>query len=480
MTMIRSICLSFLVGAILLSSAPALSYELTGARWNTIAYPNGVPWCPREDTASDANSTGKRQQFLSELQNAMNRWGGNVLECSSYFPTQTTCSGTPNPNSDEPWIYWESNWGSVPGVGSSTIGITLSWMSGGWFAGGKVMLNDRDYYWDTDGSQTDVGSIATHEFGHFVGMDHYDEYSSQKREQCYYNAQYPSVMCASHTGGVVRQLTADDIQGVCSLYPNNGAIGSPCDSNSDCNGGICHPDGYCTEACTNSSQCPTGYDCSGGQCVRESAGTSCPPCGDLPCTSSSTCVGAGSFQFCTNVCSSASNCPLGFYCASAQGGTSICFPAANSCDESGPGPGENCGSNGTCGLGNVCLSSGASSLCYRVCQDVGDCPSGESCVSTGQTGLRYCDGSTNGGDNNNGDDNTGNQNGGNENGECSCNTTSGQCEANCSCDPDCGSGALAVCECDIYYGCDADCPCDLDCIWEKSPNSLASFSLIAQ
>ena len=41
MTMIRSASLSFLVGAIILSAAPAMSYELTGARWNTIAEVEG-------------------------------------------------------------------------------------------------------------------------------------------------------------------------------------------------------------------------------------------------------------------------------------------------------------------------------------------------------------------------------------------------------------------------------------------------------
>lgn len=464
----RSTWCALMVLGMFLNASGVMAYEFTGARWDTVSYSNGVPWCPREDTAIDANTATKRQQFLGALQNAMNRWSGNVLACSAYVPTQTTCSGSPNPDSDQPWVYWEANWGSVPGVGSSTIGVTLSWMSGGWFVGGKVIFNDRDYYWNTNGTQTDVGSIATHEFGHFVGMDHYDEYSSQKRQECHYNAQYPAVMCASYTGGVVRELSTDDIQGVCTLYPNNGATGSPCDSDSDCSGGICHADGYCTEPCTSSSQCPSGYVCSGGECVRESAGSSCPPCGDLPCTSSSTCVGAGSFQFCTNGCSSPADCPLGFYCASTQGGSSVCFPAANSCNENGPGPGEYCGSNGTCGLGNVCLRSGSSSLCYQVCKDVGDCPSGESCIGTGQAGLRYCDGSAGGGGDTGSDGGGGN--GGapsdsNQDGEdCECDRTSGRCEANCSCDPDCSAGSVAACDCDIYVGCDADCPCDLDCI----------------
>ena len=441
----------FMVCFVMLLGGNLQAYELTGASWNLSAYPGGIPWCPKVDSAADANTSAKREQFITELRNAMNRWSGNELQCSSYVHRETTCGGSPFADSEQPWVYWEGNWGSVPGVGSSTIGITLSWMSGSLYAAGKVIFNDRDYYWDTAGQQTDVGSIATHEFGHFVGMDHYDERDASKRQECQYGSQSPAVMCASYVGGVMRQLSADDIAGVCSIYPNNGAIGSPCDSNSDCRGGICHADGYCTESCVTAGQCPSGYDCVNGQCQRESGGSSCSACGELPCLATSSCVGSGSLEFCSNACFGPSDCPLGFICASAQGGSSMCWPAGNSCNADGPGAGDTCGSGGVCGLGNVCLGSGSAQTCYQVCQGAWDCPTGESCVETSQPGLRYCDGTSGGGT---------------SGGDCSCNVDS-TCNAECTCDPDCtDTVSVSPCACDVYYGCDEDCACDIECICE--------------
>ena len=265
-------------------------------------------------------------------------------------------------------------------------------------------------------------------------------------------------MCAGYLGGVMRELTADDIQGVCAIYPNRGAIGSPCSSGRDCRGGVCHADGYCTESCVSSGQCPSGYQCVNNQCERESSGaSSCPVCGTLPCGDTSSCVGNGELRFCSNPCLGGSDCPRGFVCAEVQGGSRMCWPASKSCSAAGPGPGEACAAGGVCALGNVCLQGSSAPRCYSVCQGAWDCPPGESCMETTDPDLRYCEdtGPTTppGGESSEGPGS-------------SC-PSSGPADTGDTGDLHCAdSGGAAPCECDVYYGCDPDCPCDVECVCE--------------
>ena len=468
--------LGFIVSLCLLAQQ-AYAYELTGAAWRMVNYPNGVPYCPTVNSSS-AYTSSLQTQFANALDEAFEDWTDDgVSHCSAFSVQKSSCSGSPSPNSDNPWVYWEDNWSSVSGVGPSTIGVTPWWSSGNQITQAKVIFNDQHYNWSVNGTATDVQTIAVHEFGHFLGLDHYDEYSSSKRNQCS-SASPPSVMCAYYTQGAFSEPSFDDIQGVCYLYPKPGALGASCDFG--CNE-VCHDDGYCTQLCT-AGNCPEGYSCSSGQCERDLAPPVCPTCGDLPCGEDSQCMGASGSAFCTNYCSSDSQCGEYFECAALQGGGGICWPMSNSCDENGPQPGQTCGNNYSCALGNVCLSSSSGARCYQLCDGDTDCNSGQSCYNIPSSNISYCD--TTSTNTCSCDLSTTCQAGCNCDvdcqqcscnfsfscesgcncdpdcpGSCSCDSTS-TCDGGCTCDPDCSSG---TCSCDTTSSCESNCSCDSDC-----------------
>ncbi|MEE2962507.1 MAG: hypothetical protein VYA34_17370 [Myxococcota bacterium] len=486
----------------------ASAYELMGTKWYMNEYPNGVAWCPAVETASGANSANKRGAFLLALQSAMGNWSHSSLECSGYRHKESSCSGFPSTNSEEHWVYWEQDWGSV-GAGSGTIGVTLTVSSGSKNYRSQVVFNDYNYTWGTDGANTDVQSIATHEFGHFVGLDHYDDYDYDKRQACQaWDGAYPAVMCAGHTGGNVRVLTQDDIAGVCSLYPVTGAAGSACRDNSDCDSGVCHPNGYCSDDCTNDGDCPNSYECDNGLCQPRATTSvggdqNCGPCGTLDCIDASFCVQSQAGVFCSRPCSQDGHCPFGFGCYSVEGDAGGCFPYANSCSLDGPGAGDACGPGAVCALGNICLRYGTVQSCYEICRSNADCD-GRSCSNVGDVSVcvEFEGGSTGeggantNGDNTNGDNTNGantngdNTNGANTNGDntngsgnedaCGCNSTA-NCDAGCLCSSNCGGNTIGGneggtmvqeggedlslgCSCDQYWGCEVGCSCDPDCL----------------
>ena len=60
---------------------------------------------------------------------------------------------------------------------------------------------------------------------------------------------------------------------------DSGAVGDSCDTEADCQGGLCitggsFPDGVCTPACDTNVDCPEGFSCisrSGGICLPNCA-----------------------------------------------------------------------------------------------------------------------------------------------------------------------------------------------------------------
>jgi peptidoglycan hydrolase-like protein with peptidoglycan-binding domain len=71
--------------------------------------------------------------------------------------------------------------------------------------GGDVHFDEAET-WSNDGSGTDLFTVALHEFGHALGLGH---------------STVTNAVMYAYYSGMRRELTADDIQGIRSLYPNN-------------------------------------------------------------------------------------------------------------------------------------------------------------------------------------------------------------------------------------------------------------------
>jgi hypothetical protein len=97
----------------------------------------------------------------------------------------------------------------------AVLGVTCSWFGGS--AGGGMaaasefdMQLDPEWNWTTGPAiQIDLQSVATHEFGHALGLNH--------------SAQSSAVMYASYPSGTDKRTpTADDIAGITAIYGASG------------------------------------------------------------------------------------------------------------------------------------------------------------------------------------------------------------------------------------------------------------------
>ncbi len=125
--------------------------------------------------------------------------------------------------------------------------------------------------------------------------------------------------------------------------PEEGAFGAPCSSNGECDSGWCveGPQGFiCTKTCEIS--CPANFDCKGVSAAGADVVFLCLPryvqlC--TPCATDTQCKGGacltidGSGQ-CGYACEADEDCPEGFGCLDAPGGThdgQWCQPRSGSC-----------------------------------------------------------------------------------------------------------------------------------------------------
>lgn len=219
--------------------------------------------------------------------------------------------------------------------GSETIAVTLlSFYQNCTIQQAPILFNGYNHAFRSDGRNVDLQSVATHEVGHLLGLDH----SNISRATMYY----------AYTGGTsARQLHDDDIQGVCALYPR-----------------VC--------SCTQDSQCPGQEQCIDGQCEK------------VPCTADSQCADD---LVCRNgdcvvpPCDSNSDCAPGFQCSN-----SICVstcPACRTCTSQ-----SDCGGNGHC----IDFNGDGTTRCMVFCSQGGMCPGDSQCfeVPTDRQTLYIC------------------------------------------------------------------------------------------
>jgi hypothetical protein len=153
-------------------------------------------------------------------------------------------------------VFWDED-GSLCGMGPGTLGITLGDVGGQNRRQADVCFNGRDSTWGI-GRDTDVQSIALHELGHFIGLDHPCDGQPPQETNC--NGNDRSLMTPAWDGVPIKSPKLDDEEGVRALYPMGDDDVSGCDGpfregercacNDECvEGLVCLPDVQKTLRC---------------------------------------------------------------------------------------------------------------------------------------------------------------------------------------------------------------------------------------
>lgn len=194
----RSLPAVCLLAAVLAGPAAAFNLQTTGGRptrWPTASMP----------VRYRVNPQLLPSGAVDTIQSSFTTWSraGNI----TFRYDGSTSIGSTRSDGVNVLVWQSSSWR----FGSTTLGVTqTTFDSWGRILEGDIEFNARDYRWQnrrpstggTWGTQY-VADIATHEIGHFLGLDHSSDPSA---------TMYPTAMPGIDT------LSADDVAGVQALY----------------------------------------------------------------------------------------------------------------------------------------------------------------------------------------------------------------------------------------------------------------------
>ncbi len=253
-------------------------------------------------------------------------------------------------------LFWDEE-GDLCGMGPGTLGIASGGLGGGVRTNSDICFNGRDSEWGV-GTKTDVQSIALHEIGHLLGLDH--PCSNTDPNDCLPSEK--AVMFPQWSGVNDREPRESEIAGVQSLYP------LPAGEDSFCGAPFNE-----FERCACTDECVDGLQCFADQNGELRCGRTCST-DERDCGANGTCVidaakDGGGTGLCLRVdgkrptgaiCASDGQCASGTCGAIIALGSSVCLfqcDANSDCD------------GGTC-FDGFCLGS-ASPVACPVTEDAG-------------------------------------------------------------------------------------------------------------
>ena len=394
--------------------ASASAYVTETSHWN----PASLPIVYHVNTGSIPASLGSATG-VAAVEGGFATWAGPACTTGRATDAGST-TGVANSSDRTNNILWVSgSWPAELGSVSSVIGITIPvWTVGGYFIDADIQFNNVGFTWSTTGARgtVDAQSIATHEEGHFLGLDH--------------TTVPGAIMLASYSGGLVRNLSSDDQNGVCALYPSGRPAGdagtTPVDAGTTTGGDMCsryttcagctpvNGCGWCgaTNQCVSSTQTgPVAGSCGSGFAWLPNECTATPPPTDSGTTSSDPCSTNTACGTCTPVnncgwCNATARCvtsngagtgPQTGTCASGwayQPADCASLPAADGgtmTPTGGANFGEPCRSPTDCASGGLCVGSTTiAAFCTHACTDDCTCERGYACRGMLTTGQRIC------------------------------------------------------------------------------------------
>lgn len=327
--------------ASLFLALPARAYVLEDSNWD----PASLPVSYRLNESSIPPELGVATGRAA-VDNGFASWA--AAECTTFTSHNagTTSLALADASDGENSIMWlNDSWPAELGDVDSVIGVTTPlWGRRGFFLDADIQFNNVGFTWSTTGARNtvDAQSIATHEEGHFLGLDH--------------SASGSAIMFASYAGGLKRNLTSDDTAGVCAIYPRSGITPPPATADDPCaeassSCGACTPNdgcGWCgaTNSCASgTSTGPEAGSCASDwvwlprDCASTGPGTAggidfggaCSAPGD--CSTGGVCVGVSATSaFCSRSCDDDCGCPDGYSCLATRGGGRVCGPGTNACE----------------------------------------------------------------------------------------------------------------------------------------------------
>jgi len=397
----RAVGVAFAVSLVIaLCSTPAAAYR-TAADGSLLSGAGRVARVsPSFAFALDIDSIPpplKVEEVETALTQALAAW--SAPSCTRALPdyagrTHSDPEGMDGVNS----IAWVSDWvgHGFPEYSAGSTDVQYLNAGGDWHIAEADIYLSAELSWSVTGTSgtKDLTAVLTHEVGHALGLLHPCEPDgSNGAPRCSSGSFSDDTMYPLYEPGA-STLAADDIAGVCYLYPlpdgcDKCASGEACVNGAcvaECQGQTCMPGEHCGFwGCAPSDACLL-RDCTGSTCQSDAA---CAPFGVCTkgacargtkllteaCALTAECAaGACTNGRCSDECSADSQCLAGTTCLPAtEPGLMGCAPASLGAF------GDACVKGSECGSG-LCVDSGRARTCTVPCAHDSQCPSPQSCA----------------------------------------------------------------------------------------------------